>query len=138
MKTFHDLFPVTVYDKEVPKNFEVPSLYFPIPTIITGNDTNMTYEKTFSMSVKLFHLDPVIANEKAEMIADEISAKKNVVPIVEEDGELTGDFIRLTQLETRPGEEGFTVIVIGWDINYHYSRKEWPSIDNLELYTTAR
>lgn len=137
MKTFYDLYPVTVYESNVPKDFEMPSMYFPVPTIINGNDTNMTYEKTFSMSVKLFHSDDVIAGIKAEMIADEISANKNVIPIVDSDGELTGDFIRLTKLETRAGE-GFMSLVLGWDSNYHYNREEWPPLENLELYSEVK
>ncbi|MEN1969021.1 phage portal protein [Lentibacillus sp. N15] len=138
MRYFHNLFPVKVYKKEVPSDFAVPSLYFPIPTAFDSNDTNMTFTKTYSLSVKLFHEDSVIANDRAEMIADEVRSSKNVIPMVNPEGELTGDYIRISKIETRIGDNGVATIIVGWDSNYHYSREEWPALRNLELYSEVK
>lgn len=138
MKYFHNLFPVKVYEKEVPADFAVPSLYFPVSSVFDSNDTNMTFTKTYSLSVKLFHEDSVIANDRAEMIADEVRSNKNVIPMVNPEGGLTGDFIRLSKIETRIGDNGVATIVVGWDSNYHYNREEWPTLRSLELYSEVK
>jgi hypothetical protein len=138
MSYFYKLFPVKVYEKEVPKDFKVPSLYFPAPITFDENDTNMTFIKVYSLSVKLFHEDSTIANEKAELIADAIRSNRNIIPLVDPEGEPTGDYIRMTRIETRIGDSGVATIVLQWESSYHYSRQEWPVANSIELNSEVK
>lgn len=133
MKYFYDLFPVKIYKKEVPEEFAVPSLYFPTPTTFDESDSNMTFAKVYSLSVKLFHEDSIKANDRAEHIADTIRSNKNVIPILNSDGEKTGQFLRLSRIETRIGDSGVAMIIMGWESNYYYNREEWPSMQTIEF-----
>lgn len=138
MKYFHSLFPVKIYTKEVPKNFEVPSLFFPAPTSSDDSDTNMTFSKAYSLSVKLFHQDSIAANIKADFIADDIRSQKNVIPMLGPSGELTGDFIRMSRIETRIGDRGVATIVLTWESKYRYKREEWPVLQSIEINSEVK
>lgn len=54
MNFFYRVFPVQIYDREIPIQIKTPSLYFPPPSVADGNDTVSTYMKTYSLNVKLF------------------------------------------------------------------------------------
>jgi hypothetical protein len=125
MARFYNLFPVAVYTREVPINFETPSMYFPAPFSFDGNDTTQTFLKTYNLSVKLFHKDSQQANNEAESIADRIRSSRSVIPIVDENGSETGDFIRFNKIETRIGDKGVANIILDWDSRYHYERPPW-------------
>lgn len=138
MNYFYKLFPVKIYEKEVPKGFTVPSLYFPAPTSFDENDTNMTFIKVYSLSVKLFHEDSVIANDRAEMIADDIRSSKNIIPMVDPDGAPTGDFVRMSRIETRIGDSGVATIVLQWESSYRYKREQWPVAESIEFNSEVK
>lgn len=125
MVCFYNLFPVAVYTRNVPANFEVPSMYFPPPFSFDGNDTTSTYLKTYSLSVKLFHEDSREANNEAERIADVVRSRKNIIPIVNEYGSESGDYIRINRIEVRIGDHGVANIILEWDSRYYYETPSW-------------
>ena len=122
MGYFYKVFPVKVYDAQIPESFEKPSLYFPTPHVFDGNDTNTTYMKTYSLSVKLFHHDSKQAHSEAERIADAIRAERSVIPLLNDDGSPTGDYVRFTRIETRVSDEGVAIILLNWDSRYYYEK----------------
>ena len=130
MAFFYNLFPVKVYTKEVPENFEVPSMYFPEPFSFGGNDTNMTFDKTYSLPVKLFHKDGQQAYAEAESIADTVQKKRSVIPLLNSDGTATGQYIRLGRIETRV-TDGVASIVVNWNSKYHYEREDYIPLGNI-------
>lgn len=132
MAFFHSQFPVKVYTEEVPENFEVPSMYFPTAFDFDSNDTNMTFTKTFSLPVKLFHNGQHQAKNEADKITDAIRKKKSVIPLLKADGSSTGQYIRVNRIESRV-TESVAHIVVNWDSRYYYDREEWPSLENFEF-----
>ncbi len=132
MAFFYNLFPVKVYTKEVPENFVVPSLYFPTPFSFDGNDTNQTFLKTYSLPVKLFHKDAQQADTEAERIADTVRRKRMLIPLINPDGSATGEYIRITRIETRI-TDGVASIVVNWDSRYHYDREDNIALENFEF-----
>lgn len=46
--------------------------------------------KTYSLNVKLFHLDSVQALDEADRLADAIREARNMIPLLSESGEKTG------------------------------------------------
>jgi len=132
MGYFYDLFPCVIYEEEVPEGFKVPSMYFPPAFSFDGNDTNQTFMKTFNLSVKLFHKGSHAALDAAETIADAVRAKRMIIPMINQDGTPTGDYIRLTRIDTRKGD-GFVSIIITWSSRYFYDRETWPSINGVTI-----
>lgn len=126
---FYNLFPVTVYTEEVPENFAVPSLYFPTPFAFDGNDTNMTFMKTYSLAVKLFHVDAQQAFAEAERIADAVRRKRMLIPLINADGSPAGQFIQVTRIEERI-TDGVASIIVTWDSRYHYDREDYIPLEN--------
>jgi hypothetical protein len=122
MKFIYDLFPVKVYTKKVPMDFQVPSLYVPSPFSFDGNDTTSTFSKTYNLNIKLFHKDTSKAMSEAERIADVIRGRRNVIPLLDEKGAESGDFVRFSRIETREGDEGVASIVLDWTSRYYYDK----------------
>jgi hypothetical protein len=122
-----------MYDKQVPKGFKRPSMYFPVPFTLDSNDTNVTFKKTFSLSAKLFHKDTVNAETEVEKIADSIRKKRSLIPILNAEGVPTGEYIRFSRIETREVEEGVMTMAFQWDSRYFYNREEWPSFENFKV-----
>lgn len=133
MGFFYKVFPVKIYELEVPQNFEVPSIYFPPPRVFDGNDTNQTYVKTYSLSVKLFHRDSKQAYKEAETISDAINSNRNIVPLLDPDGSKTGDYLRISRVEVRIADSGVATIALTWDSRYFYERETWPSIKDVSF-----
>ncbi|MGE8079026.1 phage portal protein [Peribacillus loiseleuriae] len=133
MGFFYKVFPVKVYTNEVPENFAVPSLYFPTPFSFDGNDTNKTFMKSYSLPVKLFHKDSQLANNEAERIADTVRSKRSVIPLLNADGTETGDYVRISRIETRISDSGVASIIVNWDSRYHYDRDDYIAIENIEF-----
>lgn len=138
MKYFYDLFPVKVYTEEVPQDFAVPSILVPTPSTFNGNDTNMTFNKTFSLSVKLFHKSSSKAFSEAERIIDAVSSGRDLIPIVDVTGKETGQFIRVNRIEAREGDGGVAIIVVNWNSNYFYNRETWPTLQNILMKSGVR
>lgn len=135
MKYFYDLFPVMVYTEEVPQNFVVPSIFVPIPSIFNGNDTNMTFNKTFSLSVKLFHESSSKAFSEAERITNAVSSGRDLIPIVDVTGNKTSQFIRVNRIEARESDGGVAIIVVNWNSNYFYDRETWPALQDIQMHS---
>lgn len=133
MAYLYNLFPVKIYDLKLPQDFQVPSLYFPQPTANSGNDTNQTYLRSYTLNIKLFHHDTNQAYYKAEEIADKIMINREIIPMVNEEGSETGDFIRFNRIETRVGDNGVAMLILNWDSRYFYHKKELLAITHFEF-----
>ncbi|MBY8913810.1 phage portal protein [Bacillus sp. YC2] len=124
---------VPVYESELPEQFQVPSLYIPPPSVFDENDTVSTFKKTYSLNVKLFHLDSVQALYTADRAADAVRESRQQIPLLTESGEHTGDFIRITRMETRVGDKGEAVIMIRWTSRYYYQKHSNPGLRDIDI-----
>ncbi|MCY9159958.1 phage portal protein [Bacillus atrophaeus] len=132
MGYLYKLYPVQVYEKEIPQNFAVPSLYFPPASTVDGPDTVSTFQKVYVLNVKLFHENAQKAHTEAERIADTLRSRRGVIPIIQESGEDTSDFIRLSRIETRVTDD-YASIVLNWTGRYWYEREEKPALKNFDF-----
>lgn len=89
--------------------------------------------KTYSLNVKLFHLDSVQALDEADRLADAIREARNMVPLLSESGEKTGDKIRISRIETRVGDRGEAVMVIRWSSRYYYHKTKQPVLQDIDM-----
>ncbi len=132
MNYFYKLFPVKIYTKKVPEKFVVPSLYFPTPFSFDGNDTVSTFLKTYNLVVKLFHVDAQQADYEAEQIADAVRRKRMLIPLIEQDGTPTGEYLRISRIETRI-VDGTAHITVNWDSRYHYDREDSIALEDIKV-----
>ncbi|MDP8527901.1 phage tail terminator family protein [Bacillus subtilis] len=132
MGYLYKLYPVQVYEKEIPQDFVVPSLYIPPASTVDGVDTVSTFQKSYVLNVKLFHKNAQEAHNEAERIADTLRSKRGLIPLIQESGEDAGDFIRLSRIETRISDD-YASIVLNWTSRYWYEREQHPSLENFEF-----
>lgn len=83
--------------------------------------------------MKLFHHDSVQALDEADRLADAIREARNMVPLLSESGEKTGDMVRITRIETRVGDRGEAVMVIRWSSRYYYYKTEQPVLQDIDM-----
>ncbi|MBV7321644.1 phage tail terminator family protein [Bacillus halotolerans] len=132
MGYLYKLYPVQVYEKEIPQDFVVPSLYIPPASTVDGVDTVSTFQKSYVLNVKLFHKNAQEAHNEAERIADTLRSKRGLIPLIRESGEDTGGVIRLSRIETRISDD-YASIVLNWTSRYWYEREQHPSLENFEF-----
>ena len=76
------------YYHSVPQDFIVPAVYFPSPEIESAGDTLLSYAFTYTWFVKFFHKDVHLAYNMGLEAITAIQRRKNLIPIVAENGEL--------------------------------------------------
>ncbi|WP_437132439.1 phage portal protein [Bacillus atrophaeus] len=133
MAFFYKQWPVPIYDSELPDHFQIPSLYVPVPSIFEETDTVSTFKKTYSLNMKLFHTDSALALKEADRLADTVRECRNIVPLLDESGAETGDFIRITRMETRVGDRGEAVMTVRWSSRYYYQKTEQPVLQDIDI-----
>lgn len=133
MNFFYRVFPVQIYDREIPIQIKTPSLYFPPPSVVDGNDTVSTYMKTYSLNVKLFHKDSQQAHDEAEKIAEAVRERRSTIPLVDTEGTETGESLRINRIESRISDKGVAVLVVQWNSRYWYKRDEKPSLQDFDF-----
>lgn len=69
-------------------------LYMSLRHLFLKKQIQSPHLKTYSLNVKLFHLDSVQALDEADRLADAIREARNIVPLLSESGEKTGDMLR--------------------------------------------
>ncbi|MEC1262508.1 phage portal protein [Bacillus swezeyi] len=133
MNFFYQIFPAVCYEKEIPDHFQIPSLYFPPPSVFDENDTVSTFKKVFSLNVKLFHHDSQKAHDHAERIADAVRQVRHAIPLVDQSGADTGESLRISRIETRIGDAGTASIIVQWNSRYWYKREAQPSLETIDF-----
>lgn len=78
------------YDKQVPEEMQVPSMYFPVPISIDSGYTKDNYATSYTQNINLFHAYEWEAYQKAEDIKSLIMKGKSVIPVYAEDGTQDG------------------------------------------------
>lgn len=94
----------TPYYHNVPQGFLVPAVYFPPPEILSAGDTLLTYSLEYSWYVKFFHEDTQKAQALAFAALTALQGRKNVVPLIDENGAPTGRGFRMLDPLLKPLE----------------------------------
>lgn len=90
------------YYEYVPESFYVPAAYFPVPEIVTYGDTFSTYSAEYSWYVTFFHSSSQEAYILASKALTAIKESRNVIPLLDENGSITGRGIRIKDPELKP------------------------------------
>ncbi len=112
------------YYYTVPEGFTVPAAYFPAPEISSGGDTFSTYALEYVWFIKFFHSTTQAAHTLALNALTAIKANRNLIPLINTDGEKTGEAIRLNDPELSAVDSGAVQLKIEWTSRRPYNAEE--------------
>lgn len=117
----------TPYYYRVPQSFTLPAVYFPQPELTTGKGTLSDYSAEYYWAITFFDLSTEKAYEMARTAFLALNAGRSWVPLVDTDGNTTGQAIRLENLKLRPTDECAAELSFGFKSYRQYDRDE-PSL----------
>lgn len=124
MKYCHNLYPVKIYPDRIPQNMVIPSMYFPVPIVVSSGDTFSSYRNSYQLFIKIFADTTQLAHGKAHLIGEGIRRAKFIIPAISLAGAPTGEYMRLnTDIQTKALDEGVAQLSIKWDSRYSYDRE---------------
>lgn len=89
------------YFDEIPENFLVPALYFPVPQVTSKKVTLASYASTLFFEVWFLAKDEWKAYSYARNVQEYLLQAGCVLPVVEKDGTLADWFLRVTEPEVQ-------------------------------------
>lgn len=127
----------TPYYYSVPQGFLVPAVYFPPPEIISAGDTLLTYSLTYSWYVKFFHKDTQKAQTLALATLTALQSRKNIVPLIDENGKATGRGFRMMDPLLKPLENAVQLTLM-WKSPRPYNAGSSQKMMVYDLNMTAK
>lgn len=121
------------YYRNMPENFAVPSVYFPCPDVIGGNDTFSTYRADYTIFINFFHSSTELAYELALPVLHKINEARRIIPVFDKAGKNTGKFVRIKNAELKKADECAYQMQIDWICRRPYSREEAQLVQNFYL-----
>jgi hypothetical protein len=117
---------VTPYYHQQAKDFQIPSIFFPVPEKFSGSFSLSSYEISFLWLIKVYATDTMSAYEIASNVLEDIVSHRNLIPLYNMDGSLTGKSLRVKFPRLRKVEEGIVQLQIEWDSirGYHQDPAE--------------
>lgn len=114
------------YYYDVPENFNYPAMYFPQPEIDTGGETFRTYAMRYAWYINIFHKTTEEAYELAWKVLTALKQKRNIVPLINEDGSQAGGGLRLEDPSAKVVDTGVAQLTLMWTSRrpYEYGEAE--------------
>lgn len=112
------------YYYEVPENFQYPAMYFPQPEIKTGGETFLTYAMRYEWYINVFCATTEDAFELAWKVLTALKQKRNLVPLLNEDGSRAEESLRLNDPSVEVVESGVAQLTLSWTSRRPYDREE--------------
>lgn len=122
----------TPYYYNIPQSFQVPAAYFPRPEITTGGDTLASYEATYSLYVNFFDRTTEKAYDRAYMAFDAILRRRNLIPLIDTQGNLLRKGVRLKDPSLRATAECVAQLVLEFVSRRPYDVKEAEKMQTFE------
>ena len=127
---------VQPYYRNLPENFQYPSVFFPVPDVTTGSDTFSTYRSDYSLFITFFHGSKQEAYELALTALTAIKKNRNLVPLLDETGKQIGKrFLRLKDPEIRCTSENTATLVIRYTTRKKYNDARGVKVTDYYLNT---
>lgn len=121
------------YYHNIPEDFIVPAAYFPTPEIRTGGDTLLTYRMEYDWNIHFFHATTEDAHALALKALTAIKVSRNLIPLIDMNGNLTGDGIRINDPELRKLDRGAVRLAIHFVSRRPYYAKESVKAQSFEI-----
>jgi len=105
----------TPYYWNVPEDFVFPAVFFPTPEIDSSGETFRTYRLDYVWYLKFFHTTTQAAHKIARDALEAIKKARNLIPLIDEDGEYLTEGIRgirLAEVALKPIDDGVVQLTI--------------------------
>lgn len=102
----------TPYYWNVPDSFDRPSIFFPNPEIETDGETFRTYRLDYTWFLKFFHNSTNEAHYMALSVLEAIKQARNLIPLIDENGEELTKGIRIGEATLRPVDDSVVQLMI--------------------------
>jgi len=122
-----------VYIGDIPEPKTIPCLYFPPPRVADSPGSVSAFRKTYTLGIKVFQATDSQAFIAAENIADGIRYPRYRIPERDEEGNVTGGFIRIDRLELQMAGTGEAVVTVEWSRQMSYERESYARINTLTV-----
>ncbi|MCD8364685.1 MAG: hypothetical protein LUC83_02500 [Clostridiales bacterium] len=116
------------YYYKIPEDFMVPSAYFPPPEIVSGPDTFNTYKFDYVWYIKLFASSDNGAYDLGWEAVTAIRKARNLIPIIDENGEETGEYVRLKDPKMLLLDDGACQLTVEWTSRRPYSYEDYEEM----------
>lgn len=126
------------YYYDVPENFQYPAMYFPQPEIGTGGETMRTYAMRYSWYINIFCKTTEDAFALAWQVLTALKRKRNLVPLLNEDGSKAGGGLRLDDPSVKVVDNGVAQLTLSWTSRRPYDTEnvqkmiEWEAAENIK------
>ena len=110
----------TLYIDDVPENFSIPSLYFPVPEFDPSHATMNAYEMQGTIYAEVFAATGNKAKEIAEQIAEGIAKDRFLIDIMTADGKGTEGKFRVEVPSTRRTDDRSAQIIVRYKLHKNY------------------
>lgn len=102
------------YFEEVPKDMITPCVFYPTPNPEGIGHSMNAYATEFAMYVKFMDKSTMRAYQLGEKVLQSIMAGRRKIPLVDENGELTGKCFRVNMPKLKKVETGVYQMEISW------------------------
>lgn len=100
------------YYWNVPESFDRPSVFFPNPEIETSGETFRTYRLDYTWFLQFFHNSTTEAHYMALTVLEAIKKARNLIPLIDENGEILTTGIRIGEATLKPVDDGVVQLMI--------------------------
>ena len=127
------------YYHNIPEEFAVPSVFFPMPEVTAEPDTFLSYSADYQWYVKFFAGTTGEAYGAGMTALTAIQAGRRLVPLLNEAGERTGERLRLNDLSLKAVDDettgfGTAQLYVSWKSRRPYNDKTSLLMRNFHLY----
>lgn len=138
MKYFYNINPVTIYTDTMPQGFKLPSMYFPVPIVLSSGDSLSTYKNSYQMFIKFFGKTTREAFQEAQKAAESLKKARMIIPYLNPDGSFSGGYLRLNKGQVKELEEKVVQLTLDWDSRYPYDREVYEKMGQFFLDTIVK
>ena len=128
------------YYYRVKQGFRTPGIFFPAPEFMTSGDTLSSYRLEYSWYIVVFGQDDAEAYAIAHGIADALMRSHALVPLVDGNGEYTGEGLRLreprVELIDRESAGGTAQLTLRWNSYRPYYERDVQKMEEFILNYT--
>lgn len=110
------------YYHNIPEDFIVPAAYFPTPEITTGGETFRTYRMEYDWYIHFIHSTTEDAHAMALRAITAIKESRNLIPLIDMNGNRLQDGIRISDPALRTVDRGVVRLAIRFVSRRPYER----------------
>lgn len=102
------------YYYNVPESFTYPAMFFPQPEITTRGETFETYALEYTWYINIFCETTEAAQQIARTVLSAIKAARNLVPMIDTAGTVTGEKLRIGDPSVKNIDSGVAQLALSW------------------------